>query len=83
MPNPVLSHVLAIEFPELAETIHFLKMNDHHFKKILAQHDEVDRQITASEEGLAALDDAALKEMKIKRLHFKEELHQMALRHKK
>ena len=82
MPSPVLSHALAVEFPDLSEIIHTLKTSDHHFKHLLDQHDAVDRKITDSEEEKTALDDDTMKALKIERLHLKEQLHKIALKNK-
>ena len=82
MQTPLLSHVLAVEFPELAEAIHHLKAHDHHFAKLMHEHDEIDQKITSSEEGLIALDDRTMTELKLKRLHLKEDLHRRALAQK-
>ena len=43
---------LTVEFPELTEAVSTLKANDAHFTKLLAEHDELDKQITKDEEGL-------------------------------
>lgn len=82
MQSPLLSHALATEFPELADAIHHLKTHNAHFKKLMDEHASIDQQITASEEGIKALDDTTMKNLKVKRLHLKEELHQMARNHK-
>ena len=82
MKTNLLSHNLAVEFPELAESIHHLKMNDNHFIKLMHDHDAIDTQITKSEEGLEFLDDQAMKDLKIKRLHLKEALHHAAIAYK-
>ena len=36
-------HNLATEFPEFKEKIHELKMNDHHFQRLMDEHHEVDK----------------------------------------
>lgn len=83
MKTNLLSHNLALEFPELAEAIHHLKTSDAHFQKLMHDHDQVDMQITKSEEGLEFLTDEAMKELKIKRLHLKESLQRAAEAYKK
>jgi uncharacterized protein YdcH (DUF465 family) len=83
MPKPILSHSLAIEFPELADTIHALMVSDANFKHLLAKHDVIDRQITDSEDDKHPLDDEAMKALKIERLHLKEQLNKIALQHKR
>lgn len=78
MKTNLLSHNLAVEYPELAEAIHHLKMSDAHFQKLMQQHDQIDTQITKSEEGLEHRGDDEMKELKIKRLHLKEALQKAA-----
>ena len=76
--NKLLSHVLAVEFPELAPRIHDLKSSDHHFAHLLTTHDDIDKQISLAEKGAANLDDIALEKLKKERLHLKDELFRMA-----
>lgn len=83
MKTNLLSHNLAVEFPELADAIHHLKMSDAHFQKMLNDHDHVDTQITKSEEGLEFLSDDEMKDLKIKRLHLKESLQKAAETYKR
>lgn len=75
MPSPIMTHAIAKEFPELADKIHALKASDHHFAKLLAEHDAVDAQITKSEEEVAPMGDAALEGLKKQRLHLKDALY--------
>ena len=83
MKTNLLSHNLAVEFPELAEAIHHLKISDAHFQKLMHDHDQVDMQITKSEEGLEFLSDEEMKALKIKRLHLKESMQRAAEAYKK
>jgi len=78
MKTNLLSHNLAVEFPELSDAIHHLKTSDAHFQKVMHDHDQVDTQITKSEEGLEPLSDDMMKGLKIKRLHLKESMQKMA-----
>lgn len=82
MQSSLLSHSLVVEFPELSNSIHYLKTHDAHFTKIMNEHDELDKIITQSEEGLKPLADDIMKEYKVKRLHLKQEMHKIALNHK-
>ncbi|UYL09908.1 DUF465 domain-containing protein [Bdellovibrio sp. SKB1291214] len=83
MKTNLLSHNLAVEFPELADAIHHLKTSDAHFQKLMHDHDKIDSQITKSEEGLEFLTDEVMKELKIKRLHLKESMQKAAEAYKK
>lgn len=78
MKTNLLSHNLAVEFPELADAIHHLKASDAHFQKLMHDHDQIDMQITKSEEGLEFLTDEVMKDLKIKRLHLKESMQKAA-----
>ena len=78
MKTNLLSHNLAVEFPELANAIHHLKTSDAHFQKLMRDHDQVDTQITKSEEGLEFLTDDVMKDLKIRRLHLKESMQKAA-----
>lgn len=78
MQSSLLSHSLAQEFPELANAIHELKIQDKHFANLLAQHDEIDGQITRDEQKLEPHGDELLHELKQLRLKLKDELFKMA-----
>lgn len=76
--HKLLSHVLAVEFPELATRISELKANDPHFAHMLDNHDSLDRDIAAAEKGTTTLDDLALERLKKERLHLKDTLYRLA-----
>jgi len=76
--NKLLSHVLAVEFPELAPRIHELKASNHHFAHLLANHDDLDKRITQAEKGDVNIDELALEKLKKERLHLKDELFRLA-----
>ena len=78
MQSNLLSHVLAVEFPELAETIAALKNGNPHFAQLLSAHDELDLQITKDEEGLEVMGDDALHLLKQRRAKLKDELYGLA-----
>ena len=78
MQSSMLSHSLAVEFPEIAKAIHDLKMNNKHFANLLERHDAIDMQITRDEEKLEPLSDDKLHELKQQRLVLKDELYKIA-----
>lgn len=82
MQSPVLSHLISVEFPELRQAIDTLKSNNAHFKFLMRSHDFVDEVITSVEEGKKTMTEDELKTLKIKRLHLKDEMYQMAVRAK-
>lgn len=78
MQSTLLTHALTIEFPELAEKIKSLKLENAHFAKLLDEHEALDKQITKDEEGVAAISDTALHALKQQRAKLKDELYHMA-----
>ena len=78
MQSSMLSHSLAVEFPELVQVIHDLKMNDKHFANLLERHDAIDMQITRDEEKLEPLSDDKLHALKQPSLMLKDELYKIA-----
>lgn len=78
MQSSMLSHSLAVEFPELAKVIHDLKMNNQHFAHLLERYDAIDMQITRDEERIEPHSDDMMHELKQQRLKLKDELYQMA-----
>ncbi|TDR32389.1 YdcH family protein [Hydromonas duriensis] len=79
MQGTLLSHSLAVEFPELAEIIKTLKQDNAHFAKLLDEHDALDKQITQDEEGVKAINDDSLHTLKQQRAKLKDELYKMAI----
>ncbi len=71
------SHDLANEFPEYKEKIHKLKMEDRHFARLFDEYHEVDQQIHRSEQEIEVHSDEFMEELKLKRLHLKDELYAM------
>lgn len=78
MHTNLLPHALAVEFPELADAIKSLKSSDAHFAKQLAEHDDIDKQITQDEDGVKAISDTALHVLKQQRAKLKDELYRTA-----
>ena len=66
-------HDLHHEFPQFESKIHDLKMNDNHFKKIFDEYHFIDKQIHGVE-STQVFTDEELNEMRIKRLHLKDQL---------
>lgn len=71
------NHSLHNEFPEHKERIHDLKMNNRHFARLFEEYHDLDREVRKIEEGAEAASDQRLEEMKLKRLHLKDELFAM------
>lgn len=67
-------HELAEEFPDAAEKIHELKLNDARFAKLADAYHEVNREIHRIEAEIETTSDVYTEEQKKKRLALKDEL---------
>ena len=74
MSQYVDNHSLAKDHPEYSKSIHQLKMTDAHFARILAQYEQLDKQIVRTEQGLEHLSDLDLDSLKMKRVQLKDDL---------
>ena len=45
-------HVLAQEFPDLADKIHELKVGDAHFAHLFDEYSQLDKEICRAEDGI-------------------------------
>ena len=70
-------HDLVHELPEYRETIHNLKMSNHHFSRLFEEYHEVDHEIHRIETDGGNTSDEYLRERKKKRLQLKDALFQM------
>ncbi len=70
-------HSLAIDFPEFKDRIHDLKMSDAHFANKFEEYNDLDKEIIRIEEGLENTSDEFLEDLKMKRVHLKDELVDM------
>lgn len=75
----LLNHDLAHEFPEHLDKMHKLKTSDVHFAKLFAEYDEDNHAIAKYELGVAVISDAALEDLKKKRLATKDKIYQRLL----
>ena len=71
------SHDLANELPEFKEQIHKLKMEDRHFSRLYEEYQEVNLTIQRSEQEIEVHSDEYMEELKLKRLHLKDDLFKM------
>jgi uncharacterized protein len=67
-------HELHEEFPELAETIHRLKVGDAHFAGLAEAYHTLNRTIHRMEAGVEAVADPVLEDFKKQRLAMKDEI---------
>ena len=70
-------HDLLHEFPEHQDKIHHLKTENHHFRKLFDDYHELDHQLLRIKTGIEIATDEAIKELKSKSLHLKDELYKM------
>lgn len=72
-------HPIITEFPDHRDTIHRLKIENLHFQKLMAKHEETDKEIVRMEEGIETPEDTVLTELKKQRLAAKDEILSMLL----
>lgn len=70
-------HNLIDEFPEYKEKIHDLKVSDAHFHKLFVDYDNATTDIHRIETGAENTSDEVLNELRMKRVHLKDELYQI------
>lgn len=68
-------HELAADFPELADAIHKLKVEDAHFGKLSEEYHTLNRDIHRAETDIEPTSDERLEEMKTRRVQLKDELY--------
>ncbi len=74
---PINHHPLLSEFPEDHDTIHQLKTENAHFRRLMEEYETVDKEIYRMEEGIETPEDAVLNEEKKKRLNLKDQIATM------
>lgn len=77
----VEKHDLHHEFPEHADAIRDLKMNNAHFSKLFDEYHDLDHEIHRIENGSENTSDDYLEEQKKKRLALKDDLFAMIQAH--
>ncbi len=70
-------HELAEEFPDKADRIHELKVEDAHFRKLFDEYHEVNRAVHRAETNVEPLDSIAEQDLRKRRMHLKDELARM------
>ena len=68
------SHSLLIEFPELKERIHELKVSDAQFASMYEEYENLDKEIIRIEEQIETPDDQYTEQLKMKRVQLKDDL---------
>ena len=67
-------HQLAQELPEYKDAIHYLKITNAHFAKILNAYHECVKEILRIEDDIETTSDAFLEDLKKQRLAMKDEM---------
>jgi uncharacterized protein YdcH (DUF465 family) len=70
-------HNLRHEFPEFEQKIHGLKVVDNHFRRLFDDYHEVNNEIHRIETGAEATADETLNQLRLKRVHLKDELYEI------
>ena len=73
-------HDLNHEFPELVNKIHEFKISNNHFRKLFDEYHEVNKEIHRIETGAEVSKDEVLNELRIKRVHLKDELYHILIK---
>ncbi|MEM9281955.1 MAG: YdcH family protein [Verrucomicrobiota bacterium] len=70
-------HPLVTEFPEHRNAIHRLKAESNHFRRLMDEYEEADKEIVRMEENIETPEDAVLNQLKKQRLHLKDQIADM------
>lgn len=74
---PISHHPLVEEFAEYKDTIHNLKMNNAHFRRLANEYEGIDKSIFRAEQGIEIVNDDYLDSIKKERLHLKDLIYSM------
>ncbi len=70
-------HEIHDDFPEYAEKIHDLKVNDSHFSRLAEEYHEINRKIHRLETRVEASSEFREEDLRKKRMHLKDQLAAM------
>lgn len=70
-------HDLSLEFPELKQRIHDLKLTSPEFNQLYAEYQALDKSIYRIEEEIETPSDSYTEELKKKRVRLKDKLYAM------
>jgi len=73
----IKKHPLTEEFPEFADKIHELKVEDEDFKELYNEYDELDHEIYNIEAEVDPTSDEVLNQLRIERLRIKDEIYEI------
>jgi uncharacterized protein YdcH (DUF465 family) len=72
-------HCLSLEFPELKEQIHEMKMSNNHFKKMHDEYTELSKKIENMIAEVTPASNAEEEALKVQRVHLKDQLYGMLI----
>lgn len=72
-----ISHSLYDDFPEHRERINQLKLENQEFARMAWEYHKIDHRVRGLEMNDVPASDQTFAEMKLKRLHLKDELYRM------
>jgi uncharacterized protein YdcH (DUF465 family) len=72
-------HDLLLEFPDYREKILVLHKQSNRFRKLYDEYHQLDFHIYRIEGGMEATTDDHLNELRMKRVHLKDDLYKMLL----
>ena len=72
-------HCLSLEFPELKEQIHEMKMVNNHFKKMHDEYTELSKKIENMIAEVTPASNAEEEALKVQRVHLKDQLYGMLI----
>lgn len=67
-------HELTDEFPGKADTIHTLRENDHHFRRLTDEYHQVNRAIHRAESRIEPTSDEHEEDLRRRRMQIKDEI---------
>lgn len=70
-------HDILHEFPEFKDKISALKTSNAHFRKLFDEYHELDHAVHRAETDAAPTTDAHLNELRLKRVHLKDQIYGM------
>jgi len=71
----ITKHPIYLDFPEFAEKIHSLKIDDAHFRKLFTDYDTLDHLIYNAESDTEPTTDENLNQMRIERVKLKDVIY--------
>lgn len=68
-------HDITVAFAEYKDRLHALRHSDSQFADLVASYYAVDDEIVKAEQGVQPHDDQYMDELKMRRVHFKDQVY--------